>query len=624
MEMVKLSSAPLSTPVVKSSIGQSGSAPMMDAPSTHFDQGLFDGQQWTYRNGFDAFLRQVSTTVWRTPRSQGWQLVKHNARREVWRASLSGRIFYLKYYRSGSWLARLKHWLRGRACETEWNGGIFALRWGINAVSPAGFTTRLPCAGGYRDLLISEAAEPAYALNDFWRKIRADDDSARRRRDTGQVIERLAELIARAHQSGFEHLDMHAANILVQPIAPGRYRVLFVDLQSARLGVPISARAIVRNLAQLNQWFRRHSSIGERLRFLRAYFCWRHEYEGAFTHGRLLELSFGALIQALARVADRHARRLWARRDRRARRNGRYYARLKLAGGWRGMALARTKHGSEESRASHLILKPTWWRTELANPLRWFTTETGQSCKDSHSADVRRVILSHPDGNIPAIVKRPRARNWRRRLSQCLSVSRSLRGWRRGQALLHRNINTARPLVALERRRGPFVLDSILLTEAIPGAVDLETHLHKEHATRNGTEWFHHKRMLLELVVRQLRRLHARGFSHRDCKASNILVSRYPRIELLWIDMDGIRGPHRRPRQGQEPQALVCLHVSLLEVPGLTRTDRVRFLKSYCARFGADPNTWRRLWHELDPHIANKVAAKHARRAWKRAKYGRA
>ena len=150
------------------------------------------------------------------------------------------------------------------------------------------------------------------------------------------MIDTLAALIARAHQAGFEHRDMHVANILVHPVAPGKYETFFVDLQNVKTDRPLSDRAVVRNLAQLNQWFRRHSSLADRLRFLRRYLRWRNEYEQTYTHGRPLTLTLPQLVRALAGRAEVHAQRLWSKRDRRAQRNSRYYSQVRLAGGWRG------------------------------------------------------------------------------------------------------------------------------------------------------------------------------------------------------------------------------------------------------------------------------------------------
>jgi hypothetical protein len=572
--------------------------------------------------------------VWSDPKSQAWQRIKDNGAREVWRARLDGKAYYVKFFAARGWADRLKRALRTSAGHDEWHNGLYALRAGIPCVRPAGFCEHVRYSGRECAVLVTEALDPSQRLDEFWLALSADSDAGRRRQDVEQLVELLAEMIARAHQCGFEHLDMHAANILVQPLAVRRYRTAFVDLQSARLGVPVSDAAVVRNLSQLNQWFAKHSTIGDRLRFLRAYFRWRHEFESSCEHSRALGLSFDELATALAREAVRHFEHIGARRDRRVFRNGRYFARLALPGGWRGMAYVRCKHASDESPVSALTLEPAWWRQALAQPLRWFADERTELAKRSHSAQVARTVLSAATGGphdgdagkhqprIPVIIKRPLARNWQRRLSLWLSPSRSMRGWRIGQALLHRDIATARPLAYLERRVGPVVVDSLLVTEALPGAADLESHLRTEFASRTPRSWLRHKLELAELLARHVRRLTDRGFRHRDCKAPNILVVSHPDTHLLWIDLDGVR-PVRRMSGAQRLEPLVRLHVSLLDVAGLTRTDRVRFLKRYFARFGAPADEWRRAWRAMAPAIERKLAARADRLRWKLAHYGR-
>lgn len=585
----------------------------------------YDSLAWTYRNGFGDVLGRIPASTWLNPEGQdGWRRIKANSLREVWRAPLGGRVFFVKYYRINGPASRLRAMLRGPACLAEWNSGIYALGAGIAAVQPAGYAVNVRRQGGTQSLLVTEGVEPAQPLNEFWASLASDVQPRRRREDARQVIELLGEMIARAHQAGFEHMDMHAANILVQPTAIRRYRTLFVDLHSARLGGPLSDRAVVRNLAQLNQWFRRHASIGDRIRFLRAYFRWRNEYEQAFEHARPLELTFEQLVKALVDEADTHAQRLWAQRDRRVRRSGRYFSRIRLPGRWRGSVFVRCKQPLAESRASTLVLDKAWWRRQLASPLRWFDSpDKAEACKDSHSAMVARAVLDHPDGRLPVILKRPRLRNWRRTLAQLIGGTRTMRAWRMGHALLHRDIAAARPLAAVERRIGPFATDSLLMTEAVPGAVDLEAALRREHAERLPRDWFAYKRDLLRLLVRHVRLLQDRGFAHRDCKAGNILVVEHPQRKLLWIDMDGLRHVRRLSRS-QMLRPLMRLHVSLLEVPGLTRTDRVRFLRAFFARFGVGPREWRAAHREIARLSERKLAAAQTRRAWKLQHYGRA
>ncbi len=589
-----------------------------DAQRQVHTRAFFD-LTWTYREGFDQALARVPAAVWCDPAARNWERVKHNGTREVWRATIEGETYFLKYYRRHGWLATLKEAIRGPACLTEWNGGIFALRAGIPAVRPAGFTVRVPCNGHDCALLVTEAIEPAYPLNEFWLNVAADDQPRRRRADADTLIEQLAEMIAHAHQSGFQHLDMHAANILVQTLAPRSYRTVFVDLQSARLGVPIDDQAVVRNLAQLNQWFRKHAEIGVRLRFLRAYLRWRNEYEHAFAHGRALGLSFEQLVAALDDAAKRQAERISAQRDRRLLREGRYFSKLR-GGGWRGMATVRCKHETDESRASGMVLDRAWWRQRLTTLTACF--ESANLCKNSHSAQVARALFPHEDANLPVILKRPLARNWRRALRQALGPSRAARAWQTGHALLHRDVPTARPLAFVERRLGPLLLDSVLVTEAVPGGVDLETYLKRGAGQRTPRDAFRHKRALLERLVWLIRRLQDSGFCHRDCKASNVLVITQPQLRMLWIDMDGIEHVGELNHE-QRLLPLVRLHVSLLDVPGLTRGDRVRFLKRYLARFGARTDAWRALWREIAPLADQKRRAKEVRRRWKLAHYGR-
>jgi hypothetical protein len=581
------------------------------------------GRAWTCRPDWLPALRGIPLAAWLNPAARGWERVKHNGRREVWRAVLHGRAHYLKYYFCDTWAGRLRRLLRPSSCRAEWEGGLYAARAGIPAVRPVAYTQNLRIAGRRCDLLVTEAIEPALPLAEFWLQLGSDGDVRRRRADAAALLASLAQMIARAHQAGFEHLDMHAANILVQTLGPRRYRTVFVDLHSARRGVPLGDGAVVRNLAQLNQWFRKHSTLTDRLRFLRSYLRWRHEYEDAFPHARRLTLDFDELVRALARAAQRHAERLGTQRDHRIRRDGRYFTRLRLPGGWRGVAVRGCKQPVAESRASQLTFERTWWETQLRDPLHGCNgTGRGADLKNSHSAAVRRAVLPHAEAALPVILKHPRARNLWRRLVQALPPSRSLRGWRVGHALLHRDVPTARPLAVLERRFGPLVRDSLLVTEALPGALDLAAFLTREHALHSPTAWVRLKRELTTQLAAQLRLLQERGFDHRDCKAGNLLVVPQPAPKLVWIDMDGVKYA-RRLSGVRRLRPLARLHVSLQDVPGLTRTDRVRFLRLYFARFGAAADAWRTAWPLLARMVAEKLRTQAARRAWKLTRYGR-
>lgn len=577
----------------------------------------------TWHAACDAgLLAAHSPEQWADPAGRGWVRVKANALRSVWRGEVSGQICYLKYFASRRLIDRLRL-RRGRsACRHEMECGLYALRWGVRHVP------MLACTDGLRDgarplsLLITRAVEPSQPLRAFWSTLAADDVPARRRADAQQLIESVAELLARAHQAGLHHLDLHPDNVLVRTTAPRRYEALFVDLQRTRFDRPISDQDVVIGLAQLNQWFRRHSSIGDRLRFLRAYLRWRDVHEAGMPHGRALELSFRELVTALAGRAVRHAERLGRKRDRRALRNGRYFCTVEVDG-WRGIAFASTRHAKPYSRASALILNADDWRRALRGALPDAgAAQGGGGLKASHSAAVDRRVLCFGATRVPAVVKRPLARNWQRALRLALAPSRSRRGWRIGNALLHRDIPTARPLACLERRWGPLVRDSVLITEALPGALDLESYLRQQRAALSPRAWAALKRALAEQAAGRLRQLHERGFAHRDCKAANLLVVGAPVLDLVWIDLDGIRQV-RRTSLRREVRALSRLYVSAAGIDGITRTDAARFLRAYVRRPAGRATGWRELFRRVQAHVERGRRARDERRSWKQRHYGR-
>jgi tRNA A-37 threonylcarbamoyl transferase component Bud32 len=580
----------------------------------------FHNTVWHVRRGFETLLQRTTLETWRDPAAQGWRCVKENNVRTVWRAEIGGKAFFCKYYYKRGWRDELKARFWPTGCRAEWQSALFALRTRVPVVEPVGCTFDLNSKRGACAVLVTEAAEPAVNLNSFWQTLQTDENPPRRRSDSNALIDQLAALIARAHQAGLEHTDMHAENILVQQIRPRDYRTLFVDLQSTRRDRAVSDAAVVRNLAQLNQWFRRHAGLSARLRFLRAYLRHRETAEYSLPHARQLNLSFRELVRRLRAAAETHAERLARQRDRRIFRSGRYFTRIKLGDGWRGFAYLGCKRVSPLSPVSKRQLSRAWWEKQLKRPE---LLKCDHVYKDSHSGDVRRLGFPLADGDVlRTIYKRPLPRNWRRKLRMMLGRSRSRRGWKTAHALLHRHLPTPRPLAFVEQRRGLLVRESFLLTEALPDALDLEVLLRRERPLRGSKLWRQLKNELAELIARRLRELHATGVWHRDCKASNILILPEPELSLLWTDLDGLK-PGQAVTPDREQRALVRLAVSGLSIPGVTRTDAARLLRAFHQRFGIAPTEWRNAWRRLAPRVEAKQHAVEARRAWKRTKYGR-
>lgn len=577
---------------------------------------------WTVCESFAAAFDDFPDDLLIDPEKAGWELIKQNAERDVWRGRLGGLDCHLKRYRD-----RLRHrllrWRRGSPAEREWRAGMYAQRHGVAVVEPIAFCDAVRVGPRRGPALLTRTCEPVTPLFKFWSLLASDAASGRKRADRHRLIDQVAALVARMHQAGFQHLDLHAGNLLIHTEGPRTYQPLLVDVQSARLDRPVSDAAVVRNLAQLNQWFARHSAVADRLRFLRAYLRWRLEYEDQLPHSRRLGVSFEALTAAMQREAWRQAQRVWTKRDRRTGRRGKYLDRLRLGGGWSARVFVECKRAVIDSVATRSPRERAWWRAQLTRPTEWMARVATANLKNSHSAQVAFEELHADETRIPVVLKRPLGRNLWRRVRMRFGRSRALRAWRRGHALLHREIPTAMPLAVLEHRVGPVLLDELLIVERLENALPLREHLRVESSERSPIAWRRQRVALRTELARQLRTFVDRGCEHHDCKADNLLIlsGRAPRV--VWIDLDGVRIRSTPTPRDAIVRMLARLFVSLAEEPAVARTDALYVLKRMTQRFGAPRDAWRSWWREIAAGVAQKSAQREQRAAWKRKHYGR-
>ena len=145
--------------------------------------------------------------------------------------------------------------------------------------------------------------------------------------------------------------------------------------------------------------------------------------------------------------------------------------------------------------------------------------------------------------------------------------------------LREKGVNAVRPVAAVAVKKGLRLVAHALMTEHVPGAVDLEKRLatagdpvRDDRATR---------RRVAELLGRMVHRMHNEGFVHRDLFARNVLVR---------VDEDGPAVWFCDCRRGGPPsmrwKALDDLATLDMDLRGhMARTDRLRVLRAY-AGFG--------------------------------------
>ena len=88
--------------------------------------------------------------------------------------------------------------------------------------------------------------------------------------------------------------------------------------------------------------------------------------------------------------------------------------------------------------------------------------------------------------------------------------------------LREKGVPAVKPVAAVAETKGMRLVAHALLTEDVPGALDLERRLStKGDPVRDDARL---RRRTLELIGRLLHRMHSEGFTHRDLYARNVLV----------------------------------------------------------------------------------------------------
>jgi len=552
-------------------------------------------------------------------------LVKANDGRQVWRLEMGGELFFAKLYAPPRGWAWLRRRLLGSDSARERRVAEYARRHGICTVQPVASADATDGRCEPASILITEGLPHALPLNELWSSLEPTDPRTRQTKNI--IADRVGRLIAHAHQNGFEHTDLHAGNILINRVPGGDYQALFVDLHNIRVGRPVSDRAVIRNLAQFHQWFRSRAPLTDRLRFLDRYLHWRRAYETSGAFGRRMSSDTDELRLAIEKTATAHANALYAKRDRRSTRSGRYFTRLRLGNGWRGHAYLKCKYPVPGSVASTMTFQAAQWREWLQDPSRWTGTEQSRyAIKQSASGTVCRSRLPPENAELDVICKRSMPRHLGKRIKNCFRQSRALRTWRLANALLNRQVPTARPLAVLERRRAGILLDSLIITEYLEHAHDLDTLLTVKLRELDPERQRRLKLQVIDALAAAFRALHSRGFIHRDLKAPNVMVqwnpdsSEPPRV--LFVDLDGVRQV-RRVRDRAWIRAMMRLNISLDHCRRVTRTDRLRFLLACLVRPGNPQPEWRPIWRRIAQLSEQKRRRKNLQFEKMMAKYGR-
>jgi tRNA A-37 threonylcarbamoyl transferase component Bud32 len=383
----------------------------------------------------------------------------------------------------------------------------------------------------------------------------------------------LGRFLASLHAAGVVHHDPHPGNLIVD-CRGDEPQFALLDLHAVRLGPPCSWVERRENLILFNRFFMLRASRAERLRFWRAY---------CDASGSLIGLPADQAGREVERRTLESNLQFWTARDRRCLVSNRYYRRVSN-GGVRGFVV----RDLDSSLVAELLRDPD-------QPFR----DAPAKIKDSRSS----TVIEFPAAK--AIFKRFRVTNARDPWLALFRRTPVIRSWIMGQGLRERCLPTARPLAVLHRYRNGLPREGYLLTEKIENAIELRAWADRM-LTRPAEERRLELRDRIPALARLIRQLHERGLAHRDLKAANILTSERAGDPRFWfIDLVGVRRMSINAKR--RAQNLARLLASFAEHPLVSRTDRLRFLRSYQAWALRGKAGWKKLWRRIESAWRTKI-----------------
>ncbi len=228
-----------------------------------------------------------------------------------------------------------------------------------------------------------------------------------------------------------------------------------------------------------------------------------------------------------------------------------------------------------------------------------------QAIKRSSSAEVFRATLIWGTESLEVVCKIRRVESLAKKIRTQLGLGTQARQFRLAQALATRHIPTAQPL-AYGSCAGSSAR-TLLITAYLGDTLDLDRLALVELPQKNLRDAYRIKHALVRSLATLTSQMREAGISHRDFKASNILVSGIssPRNLKTWlVDLEGVSVGRRPITSANQWTPTIRLAASLIAYSSITKSDYARFLKTYLSGNNKDAGQWKTWFIELADQVA--------------------
>ncbi len=359
-------------------------------------------------------------------------LLKQGHARKTWRVQTSNQTVIVKVFERDNLFERIKHVFVKDQAQREWDQTVNAQSLGLSVAGGLAIGRSRDDSG--RTALIFKYIESSQTLGDAW------DETPNH-----TLIDITARLFAHAHDRGFVHGDAHPSNILILTENPELPRAMWIDVSFSKIHHRAdSLEERVRSLARLDHYFKSHATPSQRLRFFHRYIKLASNLGGLANTKHAVRV----FIKNIDREEHKHSVRLALHRDRRMKRNSKYFAKCDPAIHYSGRVTVtlERRHAYPEKDVPDRTLSD--WKNIFQN------VNFDRLDRD----DIQQAFASH---NIQMDMQR--ANNFWTKLKWTLGGSPYKKYFYHCHALRHRDLPAPMVLGYLERRSGGLVDSTILL-----------------------------------------------------------------------------------------------------------------------------------------------------------------